>query len=54
MRFRPFDDAAFCALENFAMGVSGDSGTVIRKPIGLEDDDSTIASFSVVSVPLSS
>lgn len=53
-RFRPFDDAACCALENFATGVSGDSGALMRIPTGLEDDESTVASPSVVSVPLSS
>jgi hypothetical protein len=31
-RFRPFDDAACCALENFATGVSGDSGTLCEYP----------------------
>lgn len=52
--FSPLLAEMCCALDGFATGVLGDSGSVIRIPAGLEHDDSTVASFSVVSVPLSS
>lgn len=53
--FRPLVAAMCCALDGFVTGVLlGDSGAVIRIPAGLEDEDSIVASPSVVSVPLSS
>ena len=59
---RPRVAAAFAAFVFFAVGAFGVSGSFIRIPwslcrpdIGLEDeDDSTVKSPSVVSVPLSS